>query len=372
MSVAEQQKTRTKPSVMVALSGGVDSAVAALLLKQAGYRVQALFMKNWEDDDSTDHCHAEGDHSDAKAVCEHLHIPLHSVNFSHEYWEQVFSYFLSEYQKGRTPNPDILCNREIKFKVFLEHAQNLGADFMATGHYVRSTERQGKFHLLKGCDNNKDQSYFLYAIEQHALKSSMFPLGDLTKPQVRKLALEAGLQNYAKRDSTGICFIGKRPFREFLSRYLPACPGAILTLDGTRIGSHQGTMYYTLGQRKGLGIGGVAGSSGAPWYVVAKNIKENLLIVAEGFEHAQLYGQTLNVAHVHWISGPPLDAEFTCSAKTRYRQEAAECTLKLIGKCGYHVVFKQPQRAITPGQSVVFYDGERCLGGGIIETDEIQ
>jgi tRNA-uridine 2-sulfurtransferase len=351
--------------VFVGMSGGVDSSVTALLLLQQGFQVSGLFMKNWEEEDTQFECSAEEDHTDALKVCEQLSIPLHTVNFSHEYWENVFLYFIEEYKRGRTPNPDVLCNREIKFKVFLEHALSLGADYIATGHYVDTSVENNRYNLLKGIDSQKDQSYFLHLLEQYPLSKSLFPLGQYHKTQVREIAKNAGLTTSEKKDSTGICFIGERNFQKFLSQYLPAQPGDIVTDNQQVIGQHQGLMYYTLGQRKGLGIGGLNDFSEAPWFVVEKDLKNNHLIVAQGQNHSMLYSDGLWVHQIHWINEIPT-LPYQCQAKIRYRQAVQDCTISHSNKC-YVVNFTQPQRSVTPGQSVVFYDGEVCLGGGVIE-----
>jgi tRNA-specific 2-thiouridylase len=354
--------------IIVGMSGGVDSSVAALLLKKQGYEVHGLFMKNWEEDDTENYCSAAADLGDAQAVCDTLDIPLHTINFATEYWDNVFAHCLKEYQAGRTPNPDILCNREIKFKVFLEHAQHLGGKAIATGHYVRIKKTNGHYHLLKGMDPNKDQSYFLYMLGQSQLAYSYFPIGDLPKTTVREMAAQAALATQAKKDSTGICFIGERPFKAFLSRFLPAQPGSIETPDGHTLGEHDGLMYYTLGQRKGLKIGGQVGSSGEPWYVVAKDIPNNRLIVAQGHDHPLLFSRSLKAQQIHWITGLTPLIPYECSAKTRYRQQEQPCVITALDGDTCQVGFTQPQRAVTPGQSIVFYQGEECLGGAIIET----
>lgn len=354
--------------VIVGLSGGVDSSVAAILLQQQGYQVEGLFMKNWEEDDTQDYCSAEVDLADAQSVSEALNLRLHAINFSAEYWDEVFSHFLSEYEAGRTPNPDILCNREIKFKAFLDHAMHLGADFIATGHYARSRKVDGQYQLLKGLDNGKDQSYFLYTLGQAQLAKALFPVGELQKSEVRRIAEEHQLVTHDKKDSTGICFIGERNFRDFLSRYLPARPGEIQTPDGKVIGHHNGLMYYTLGQRQGLGIGGVPGSSDEPWYVVDKDMEHNVLIAVQGHDHPLLYSSSLTAGQLSWVDGTGPQAPYRCSAKTRYRQPDQACTITRLDTSGCEVVFDEPQLAVTPGQSVVFYDGEICLGGGVIET----
>ena len=352
--------------VMVGISGGVDSAVAALRLIQAGYRVEGLFMKNWEEDDTNGYCAAEQDLREALAVCDRLDIQLHTVNFSHDYWEHVFQYFLTEYQCGRTPNPDIMCNKHIKFKAFLEHALKLGADRIATGHYARSIRVEHGYALYKGVDENKDQSYFLCALGQSELANVLFPLGEMIKADVRTLARQADLPNYAKKDSTGICFIGERRFREFLARFLPAQPGDIISAEGNLMGRHHGTVYYTLGQRQGLGIGGRAKSSGQPWYVASKDINTNQLVVVQGHDHPLLYSQGLVADELHWISGHEPNTPYRCEAKVRYRQTAQACMITTINDGSCRIEFSEKQRAITPGQAVVFYAGEHCLGGGVI------
>ncbi len=349
------------------MSGGVDSSVAALLLQRQGYAVSGLFMKNWEEDDRADYCSAAEDLRDAQAVCDKLGIELHKVNFAAEYWDSVFSHFLAEYQAGRTPNPDVLCNREIKFKVFLQHAQALGAAFIATGHYARTTWQHGAYQLRRAADGNKDQSYFLHLLNQAQLAPTLFPLGDLDKPQVRAIARQAGLVTHEKKDSTGICFIGERRFKDFLSQYLPANPGIVMTPEGRVVGEHEGLMYYTLGQRQGLKIGGQAQSSGEPWYVVGKDLANNCLIVAQGQDHPLLLSRALETLEVHWIAQQPPQLPYSCQAKTRYRQPDQECAISRTEDGRYRVTFTQPQRAVTPGQSVVFYQGEVCLGGGIID-----
>lgn len=354
--------------VIVGMSGGVDSSVAALLLQQQGYSVEGLFMKNWEEDDRDGRCSAAEDLGDAHAVCERLGIPLYTVNFATEYWDHVFSHCLEEYRAGRTPNPDVLCNREIKFKYFLDHALRLGGSAIATGHYARIRADADGLHLLKGLDPNKDQSYFLYMLSQEQLGYSRFPIGELEKEKVRALAREADLVTHAKKDSTGICFIGERHFKTFLQRFLPVQPGEIMTPEGEVVGRHDGLMYYTLGQRQGLGIGGLSGHSEAPWFVAAKDPARNRLIVAQGHDHPLLYKESLVATQVHWIAGRTPDFPYTCQAKTRYRQPDQVCTLYPLADDRCEVRFATPQRAITPGQSVVFYQAGECLGGGIIES----
>lgn len=354
-------KTTSPKHIIVGLSGGVDSSVTAFLLKEQGHHVEAVFMKNWEEDDTDTYCPASLDMADAQAVCDQLTIELHRVNFAAEYWEKVFVDFLDEYNAGRTPNPDILCNREIKFKAFLHYAKQRGADFIATGHYARI--ENGK--LLKGIDPTKDQSYFLYTLTEEQLSQSLFPVGNLEKKSVRELAKKMGLKTHAKKDSTGICFIGERKFKNFLNEYVKATPGSIKTIEGKTIGTHDGLMFYTLGQRQGLKIGGLKNTPEAPWYVVSKNIADNILIVAQGENHPALFSKTLTTTKVHWINGEPT-FPLALKAKTRYRQNDQACTIDKINENCYQVIFDDPQRAITPGQSVVFYQNEICLGGGII------
>ncbi len=353
--------------VVVGLSGGVDSAVAAYLLKQQGYDVLGVFMKNWDDDDGTDACTARQDFLDVLAVADVLGIEVEAVNFAKEYKERVFSYFLAEYQAGRTPNPDVLCNSEIKFKAFLEDAVARGADFIATGHYVgKGQDAAGRATLLKAGDANKDQSYFLYRLNQQQLMPALFPLAALPKPEVRALAERIGLPNAKKKDSTGICFIGERNFREFLERYLPRDPGEMVTPEGRVVGQHQGLMYYTLGQRQGLGIGGQKDGDGEPWFVAAKDMASNTLVVVQGHDHPLLQRESLGAAQLSWIAGVPPDPERPCTAKTRYRQQDAACHISTLYDDTLELVFDAPQWAVTPGQSVVLYDGAVCLGGGII------
>jgi tRNA-specific 2-thiouridylase len=353
--------------VIVGMSGGVDSSVAALLLQQQGYRVEGLFMKNWEEDDGTEYCTAKEDFADAQAVADKLGIPLHGANFAAEYWDNVFEHFLAEYKAGRTPNPDILCNREIKFKAFLEYALLLEADYIATGHYTRVGNEGGKTTLLKGVDSNKDQSYFLHAVGNAELAKTLFPVGAIEKPQVRQLALEHGLATAKKKDSTGICFIGERRFKDFLQQYLPAQPGEIHSLDGEVLGSHQGLMYHTIGQRQGLGIGGRAQRAESPWYVVEKDLANNVLLVAQGNDHPALFKSHLYTQEIYWVAGVAPELPLRCMAKVRYRQKDQPCALHHSPEQGYRVDFDSPQRAITPGQSVVFYQHDLCLGGGVIE-----
>jgi len=352
--------------IIVGMSGGVDSSVAALLLIQAGYRVEGLFMKNWEEDDEPGYCAAAADLADAQTVCEVLEIPLHKVNFSADYWQRVFRHFLDEYQAGRTPNPDILCNKEIKFRAFLDYARELGADAIATGHYARIGRDGDQYTLLAGQDANKDQTYFLYTLGQEQLSKSLFPVGELEKPRVRELAREHGLPVFAKKDSTGICFIGERRFKDFLMNYLPARPGQIVDPQGVVLGEHQGLMYYTLGQRQGLGIGGVQAADDAPWYVVDKDMDHNRLIVAQGHDHPLMQHQGLEAQDLHWVCGHPPEQAFTCQARIRHRQPLQSCRVEPLSHGRVKVLFDVPQRAIAPGQSVVFYQEARCLGGGII------
>ncbi len=348
------------------MSGGVDSSVAAMLLQQAGYAVTGLFMKNWEEDDTEEYCAAARDLADAQAVCDRLGIPLNTVNFSYEYWERVFSYCLAEYAAGRTPNPDVLCNKEIKFKEFLRHAQHLGADLIATGHYARSATRDGAPQLLKGRDPNKDQSYFLYTLERSALAQTLFPLGEHYKRDVRQWAQQAALITHDKRDSTGICFIGERRFKDFLGRYLTREAGEIRDLHDRVVGRHDGLAFYTLGQRQGLGVGG----AGDAWYVAAKDLAANVLYVVQGHDHPALMSRRLRAVDLHWLGSALPDLPFTCAAKTRYRQADQACRITQWQDGVIDVEFVEPQRAVTPGQAVVFYDGDVCLGGGVIRTSD--
>lgn len=357
-----------KNRIVVGLSGGVDSSVAALLLVEQGHEVHGVFMKNWEDSYEAGYCAAAEDLEDAKSVCETLGIPLHQVNFAAEYRDRVFRYFLDEYRCGRTPNPDTLCNTEIKFRAFLDHARRLGADRIATGHYARCASRDGRQHLLKGCDPGKDQSYFLYGLDQDQLAGALFPVGDLLKRQVRERAAAAGFVTHAKKDSTGICFIGERRFREFLGRYLPAQPGPICSVDGEPLGEHGGLMFYTIGQRQGLGIGGRRSGSGEPWYVVDKDIERNILVVAQGHDHPALFRGGLRASQLRWIAGSPPTLPLLCRAKIRYRQPDQVCALESLDASGAEVRFAEPQRAIAPGQAVVFYLEDECLGGGTINA----
>ncbi|MCT7359692.1 tRNA 2-thiouridine(34) synthase MnmA [Thalassolituus pacificus] len=358
-------KTPSETKVIVGMSGGVDSSVSAYLLLEQGYQVEGLFMKNWDEDDGTEYCTAKDDLADAQQVCDTLGIKLHQANFAAEYWDNVFEYFLNEYKAGRTPNPDILCNREIKFKAFLDYAKVLGADLIATGHYVRRLDKDGQTYLLKGLDGNKDQSYFLHAVGDAEIRQTLFPVGELEKPEVRCIAEEQGLVTASKKDSTGICFIGERRFSDFLKQYLPAQPGRIETDKGEDIGEHQGLMYHTLGQRQGLGIGGLAGYPDEPWFVAGKDLERNVLIAVQGKNHPLLFKDWLTTEQVFWVNNEP-ELPLRCTAKVRYRQEDQPCLIERDGK-QYRITFDTPQRAITPGQSVVFYLGEACLGGGVIE-----
>jgi len=354
--------------VILGLSGGVDSAVAALLLRQQGAEVHALHMTNWEDDDG--YCTVADDLQDARRVCEQLEIPLHHVNFTRQYRDRVFSHFLDEYRAGRTPNPDVLCNREIKFGVFREYAKRLGGECIATGHYARTRLVDGEAQLLKARDESKDQSYFLNAVSSDALAGTLFPLGDLLKTEVRAIARDHALPVFDKQDSTGICFIGERPFREFLSTYLPANPGPMQTPEGRMVGEHHGLMYYTIGQRQGLGVGGRRDSGDEPWYVAAKDLESNVLIVVQG-EHPLLFSDALEACDASWIGKPPAAIEagqaFRCKVKIRYRQPDQDCEVTAIGNGRLQVCFDASQRAVAPGQFTVFYAGERCLGGAVID-----
>ena len=365
---AEQLAENATKKVICGMSGGVDSSVSAFILQQQGYQVEGLFMKNWEEDDDTDYCTAAADLADAQAVCDKLGIKLHKINFAAEYWDNVFEHFLSEYKAGRTPNPDILCNKEIKFKAFLEYAaEDLGANYIATGHYVRRRGADDNAQLLRGLDANKDQSYFLYTLSSKQVGQSLFPVGDIEKPIVRAIAEDLGLITAKKKDSTGICFIGERKFKDFLARYLPAQPGNIRTVDGDIIGRHDGLMYHTLGQRKGLGIGGVKGASEEAWYVVEKDLVNNELIVAQGHDHSALLSTGLIAQQLHWVDRQPIREPLRCTVKNRYRQTDVPCTIEPIDDESIKVIFDEPQIAVTPGQSAVFYLDEVCLGGGIIE-----
>lgn len=356
-----------KPKIMVALSGGVDSATTAWLLQRQGHAIAGMFMKNWEEDDAVSGCTAEADAADARRVCEQLGIAFHGRNFSAEYWDGVFAHFLSELKAGRTPNPDVLCNREIKFKAFVEHARDLGAQAIATGHYARRRDNpDGSASLLKGKDPNKDQSYFLYALTQDQLRLALFPLGEMLKPAVRELAEQAGLAVARKKDSTGICFIGERNYDRFIDQYLRAEPGPILTPEGDLIGQHRGLIHYTLGQRKGLDIGGRAGYPEAPWFVASKDLRGNRLCAVQDSTHPLLMARELEAVHLNWLSGSPPASGRTLTAKIRYRQPDQACRILAIDQDRLVLAFDQAQRAVTPGQSVVLYDGEVCLGGGVI------
>ena len=374
-----QNKLPEQTKVIVGMSGGVDSSVSAYLLKEQGYQVEGLFMKNWEEDDTDEYCAAAQDLEDAQAICDKLEIKLHTINFATEYWDNVFEYFLAEYKAGRTPNPDIMCNKEIKFKAFLEFAcEDLGADYIATGHYVQRRFNNGHWSMVRGLDNNKDQSYFLYTLNEQQLSQTLFPVGDIEKPQVRAIAEKADLVTHNKKDSTGICFIGERKFKDFLGQYLPAQPGIIESAEGEAVGHHDGLMYHTLGQRKGLRIGGLANASEEPWYVVEKDLLRNVLIVGQGHNHPRLFSKGLIANQLHWVDRQELSEPIKCTVKTRYRQEDVACTVYLIKDSDleksnddspqYQIDFDEPQSSVTPGQSVVFYQDDICLGGGIINT----
>ncbi|MFM2483909.1 tRNA 2-thiouridine(34) synthase MnmA [Celerinatantimonas yamalensis] len=361
--------TNSSKKVIVGMSGGVDSSVSAYLLREQGYQVEGLFMKNWEEDDGTEYCSAAADLADAQAVCDKLGIELHTVNFAAEYWDNVFEHFLEEYKAGRTPNPDIMCNKEIKFKAFLEFAaEELGADYIATGHYVRNGCINEHWKMLRGLDTNKDQSYFLYTLSEQHMSQTLFPVGDLEKPKVREIAEQQGLITADKKDSTGICFIGERKFTDFLQRYLPAQPGVIETSEGNVIGQHQGLMYHTLGQRKGLLIGGRKDASDDPWYVVDKDIARNVLVVGQGHDHPRLRSMAMQVKQLHWVDRATRHTPFRCVVKTRYRQEDIPCEVYPQDDDTLLVNFDHYQIAVTPGQSAVFYLDQECLGGGIIEA----
>ncbi|MFY7698073.1 MAG: tRNA 2-thiouridine(34) synthase MnmA [Legionella sp.] len=353
--------------VIVGMSGGVDSSVAAWLLREQNYQVEGLFMKNWEQDDQDGFCAAAQDLADAKSVCEQLDIPLHSVNFSEQYMQKVFNYFLNEYERGRTPNPDVLCNKEIKFSAFLDYALTLGADFIATGHYARVKHINNIGHLYKSKDREKDQTYFLHAVSPTALAKTLFPIGDYLKTEVRAFAKQLNLITYNKKDSTGICFIGEKRFKTFLNEFMLAKPGAIKTSMGEQIGEHDGLMFYTLGQRQGLGIGGRKKSSEEPWYVVDKQVDNNTLIVAQGKHHPMLYAQGLMCGPIHWLVQQPYDLPLTCYAKNRYRQTEQACVISPLTDSQHCIMFSNPQRAITPGQYIVFYHKNQCIGGATIE-----
>lgn len=358
------KKSPGQTRVVIGMSGGVDSSVAALLLKQKGYDVVGIFMKNWDDTDENGVCTATEDYEDVVRVSNQIGIPYYAVNFEKQYWDRVFTYFLDEYKLGRTPNPDVMCNKEIKFKAFLDHAMALGADYVATGHYARVERRDGKVAMIRAVDENKDQTYFLNQLSQEQISKVMFPLGDLEKPEVREIAREHHLTTAEKKDSTGICFIGERNFKQFLSTYLPANRGEIRTIDGELKGYHDGLMYYTNGQRQGLGIGG----PGGPWFVCGKDLKQNILYVAPGADHPALYSQGLIADNVNWIIGAPKERVFHCTAKFRYRQKDRPVTVHVLEDGRLEVVFDELEWAVTPGQSVVFYDYDVCLGGGTIST----
>jgi tRNA-specific 2-thiouridylase len=361
-------KTPEETRVIVGLSGGVDSSVAALRLLDAGYQVEGLFMKNWNEADGEEYCTAREDLMDATQVAGTLGIELHTINFADEYWDRVFEHFLAEYRAGRTPNPDILCNKEIKFAAFVDHAAELGADAIATGHYARAEYGNGVARLMRGLDRNKDQSYFLHAVDGERFARTLFPLGELNKSQVRTLARDHNFGNHDKKDSTGICFIGERRFKDFLEHYIPAQPGPIEDEHGHVIGEHDGLMFHTLGQRQGLGIGGRPGADPAPWYVAAKDLERNVLIAVQGHDHPLLMSTELTTGPMHWVAGAPPDWPARLTAKTRYRQPDQACTVSPMDGGSVRVRFDDPQRAVTPGQSVVFYEGEYCLGGGVIEV----
>jgi tRNA-specific 2-thiouridylase len=357
--------------IIVGISGGVDSSVTALQLVQQGYDVEALFMKNWNEESETSGCSWENDVEDALLVCEKLNIPLNTVDLSNEYWTSVFSLMLKDFKNGLTPNPDILCNQEIKFKAFMEHALNLGADKIATGHYANIFYDHNTYQLLKGTDKDKDQSYFLCKLTQKQLSKALFPVGSLNKTEVRKIAKDFKLATHNKKDSTGICFIGERPFKEFLNRYIPTKVGSIKTISGKVIGEHDGVYFYTIGQRQGLGIGGIKGSNNEPWYVVDKDNDLNILYVTQGKDNKILYKQNIVAADVHWINGPPTVLPYSCNAKIRYRQEDQACTIQSIHENSTQVTFQTPQKAVTPGQYIVFYEKEVCLGGGVIISSTV-
>lgn len=361
-----------KPRVIVGLSGGVDSSVAALLLLEQGYQVEGLFMKNWEEDDTAEYCSATVDLADAQSVADQLGIRLHTVNFASEYWDHVFTYFLNEYKAGRTPNPDIMCNKEIKFKAFLDFSLSRGADFIATGHYARAQALpDGSIQMLKGIDENKDQTYFLYTLQQNQLKHSLFPIGHLPKVKVRQLAEQQGFSTARKKDSTGICFIGERKFRDFLQRFLPAQPGIIISPDGRALGEHHGLMYYTLGQRQGLGIGGRKDAPEAPWFVIEKDLEKNELVVAQGNQNDFLLKSFLTASQLTWVAGQAPATTFNATARIRHRQPVQACHVEVNAEVA-KVCFEQVQRAITPGQSIVFYHDDLCLGGGIIDDMQVK
>ncbi|WP_289030893.1 tRNA 2-thiouridine(34) synthase MnmA [uncultured Paraglaciecola sp.] len=365
----DQTQDNSRIKVVVGMSGGVDSSVSAYLLKQQGYQVEGLFMKNWEEDDNDEYCAAADDLKDAQAVADKLGMTLHTINFAAEYWDNVFEYFLEEYKAGRTPNPDIMCNKEIKFKAFLEFAaEELNADYIATGHYVQRSNESGKWQMLRGLDGNKDQSYFLYTLAEKHVAQTLFPIGHLEKPKVREIALAQDLVTHDKKDSTGICFIGERKFKDFLAQYLPAQPGEIETAEGQVIGKHDGLMYHTLGQRKGLLIGGMKEFGEDPWYVVDKDVQRNVLIVGQGANHPRLYSKGLVANQLHWVDRLGPQESIKCAVKTRYRQQDIPCLVTPKEDGTILVEFDEPQKAVTPGQSAVFYQDAVCLGGGIIEN----
>jgi tRNA-uridine 2-sulfurtransferase len=366
---APKTKAPCDTKVIVGMSGGVDSSVSAHLLIEQGYQVEGLFMKNWEEDDTDEYCAASQDLEDAQLVCDKLGIKLHTINFATEYWDNVFEYFLAEYKAGRTPNPDIMCNKEIKFKAFLEFAcEDLNADYIATGHYVQREFIDGQWSMLRGLDSNKDQSYFLYTLSDEQVGRTLFPVGNIEKPEVRAIAEKADLVTHNKKDSTGICFIGERKFKDFLGQYLPAQPGKIESAEGEIIGDHDGLMYHTLGQRKGLRIGGLANAGEEPWYVVEKDLLRNVLIVGQGHNHPRLFSKGLIGNQLHLVNRKPLDTPLKCTVKTRYRQDDVACHLSPMSDGEYLVMFDEAQSSVTPGQSVVFYQGNICLGGGIINS----
>jgi tRNA-specific 2-thiouridylase len=356
---------KSKIRVILGMSGGVDSSVAAYLLKEQGYDVIGVFMKNWDEVDEEGICTADEDYEDVRRVCDQIGIRYYTVNFVKEYWDRVFTYFLDEYKKGRTPNPDVMCNKEIKFKAFLDYALKVGAQYMATGHYAQVDFVDGEYRLLRGEDDNKDQTYFLCTLGQEQLSKTLFPIGHLNKKEVREIAAKAGLKTANKKDSTGVCFIGERNFNEFLSKYLPAKSGEIRSLSGEVLGKHDGLMYYTLGQRKGLGIGGVG--TGEPWFVVDKDLKKNILYVAQGENNPAAFVKGLEATDLHWVSDKEKPQSIKCTAKFRYRQKDQGVTVYIQENNTCRVIFDEPQKAITPGQAVVFYDGEVCLGGAIID-----
>ena len=366
-----QPNLNSKPpsdtKVVIGMSGGVDSSVAAYLLKQQGYEVIGVFMKNWEEDDTDEYCAAAEDMADAQSIADKLEIPFKTINFAAEYWDRVFEYFLEEYRSGRTPNPDIMCNKEIKFKAFLDYAKILGADFIATGHYARVERVDGDSLMLRGLDANKDQTYFLYTLQQAQLNKTLFPVGELEKSEVRRIAEEQGFVTANKKDSTGICFIGERKFKDFLQQYIPAQPGDIEDDHGNIVGQHSGLMYHTLGQRKGIGLGGMANASEEPWYALEKDMERNVLIVGQGHDHPRLQSSGLTASQLHWVQPDKTPKSFRCTAKSRYRQQDFACHVEQLDDENWQVTFDEPQRAVTPGQSVVFYDQEKCLGGGIID-----